>query len=139
MTTPGTTPSGGLRQLLFWALVAAFGWLVIDHLAELEELGWTLRQGQWAWVLLAAVLQFGFFVITAWQYQTAFALLSIRSGLWHLLPLVLGSLFINATAPAGGAAGVALFVNDAARRQQQPGRATAAFCWSSPVPLRRSA
>jgi phosphatidylglycerol lysyltransferase len=127
MAAPGTTPRDGLRQLLFWALVLVFSWLVIGHLAELEEVAWTLRQGQWAWVLLAAALQFAFFVITAWQYQTAFALVSIRSELRHLLPLVFGSLFINATAPAGGAAGVALFVNDAARRRQPPGRATAGF------------
>jgi uncharacterized membrane protein YbhN (UPF0104 family) len=116
-----------VRQLLFWALVVAFGWLVIEHLAELEELGRTLRQGEWQWVLLAASLQLAFFVIASWQYQVAFALVSIQSRLWQLLPLVVGALFVNATAPAGGAAGVALFVNDAARRQQPPGRATAGF------------
>jgi uncharacterized protein (TIRG00374 family) len=127
MTAPASSRNEGVRQLVFWALVVAFGWLVIEHLAALEELGRTLRRGQWEWVVLAGSLQCGFFVITAWQYQTAFALVSIRSHLWHLLPLVLGSLFINATAPAGGAAGVALFVNDAARRQQPPGRATAGF------------
>lgn len=127
MTTPTSSRNEGVRQLVFWALVVAFGWLVIEHLAELEELGRTLRQGEWQWVLLAASLQLAFFVIASWQYQVAFALVSIQSRLWQLLPLVVGALFVNATAPAGGAAGVALFVNDAARRQQPPGRATAGF------------
>lgn len=127
MTAPASSRNEEVRQLFFWALVVAFGFLLIEHLAELEELARTLRQGQWEWVLLAAILQVGFFVTTAWQYQTAFALVSIHSDLWQLLQLVVGALFMNATAPAGGAAGVALFVNDAARRQQAPGRATAGF------------
>ena len=114
------------KQLLFWLLVAAFAWLLGNHLAELEQLGQTLRQGRWSWVLAALLLQLAYAVVFSLLYAVAFAVVEIKSRVVSLLPLVFASLFVGATTPMGGAAGVALFVDDATRQGEPLGKATAA-------------
>ena len=42
---------------LFWIIVAAFLWLMVGHLTEIEKATLPLIQGQPEWMLLAAVLQ----------------------------------------------------------------------------------
>lgn len=44
------------RRWLFWLLIIAFVWIVLSRLTEIEKLAETLVQGQWEWVLAAAML-----------------------------------------------------------------------------------
>jgi len=46
---------------LFWILVAAFFWLMVSHLTEIEKATLQLIQGQPEWMLLAASLQVLYF------------------------------------------------------------------------------
>ncbi|MEW5872104.1 MAG: flippase-like domain-containing protein [Chloroflexota bacterium] len=115
-----------MRRLLFWFLVAAFLWALSTQSEELTSLIETLLEGHWDWVLGAALLQvFYFYVFTA-AFQSAFDAVEIKTKISNLLPVTLGSLFVNAVAPAGGAAGVALYVDDVSRRGNSGARATAA-------------
>ncbi len=111
------------RRLILWGLVLAFIWLLMARLNDIEQLARTLLQGQWAWVLAAAVLQLAYFVIFAWIYKVAFAAVGVESRMGELVPLTFSSIFINVAAPSGGMSGAALFVDDAARRGEKPARA----------------
>jgi len=113
------------RRWLLWVLIAAFVWLVVTRLGEIENLAETLSRGVWLWVVAAAALQLGHRVLLAKVYQVAFDLTGVKSNTLALVPVLLGSMFINAVAPSGGAAGVALFVDDAVQRGQSGARATA--------------
>jgi uncharacterized protein (TIRG00374 family) len=113
------------RRWLFWLLVIAFAvWLVASR-TEVGKLAETLAQGKWQWVLLAAALQLGHYVAFALMVQCAFQTVGVRSHLTELVPVTFASLFVNVAAPVGGASGVALFVDDAARRGQSGARASA--------------
>lgn len=114
-----------LRRLLLWILIGSFGWLVISRFNEIENLALTLSQGVWLWVLVAALLQVGYQLSLAYIYQSAFATVGVTSRIRELLPIVMGALFINVVAPAGGTAGLALFVDDAVQRKHSPARVTA--------------
>ena len=61
------------RRWLFWLLIAAFIWVVITRAAEIKNLATVLAQGQWEWVLAAALLQVAYYVVLAASYQSAFA------------------------------------------------------------------
>ncbi len=113
------------RRWLLWVLVIAFVWVVLSHFAELKTLATTLTQGKWQWVALALALQIGYYLLYTALYQAAFSTVEVRSRVWQLLPVVLGSLFINVVAPTGGTAGNALFLDDAARRGESPTRTAA--------------
>jgi uncharacterized protein (TIRG00374 family) len=110
------------RRWLFWLLIVAFIWIIVTRFAEIEGLAKTLAQGQWEWILAAAGLQVGYYVMTAATFQSAFDTLEVDSRIHDLIPLTLSSLFVNVVAPSAGASGAALFVDDAARRDQSPTR-----------------
>ncbi len=115
----------GKRRWLLWVLVISFIWLVASSLDDLEELFQTLRQGIWLWVLAAAVVQVGYYVGQAALHKIAFATLGVQSRVLSLVPVFMGSMFINVVTPAGGMAGLALFVDDAVQRGQSGARTAA--------------
>jgi uncharacterized protein (TIRG00374 family) len=111
------------RQWFFWLLVLVFAGLVITNLGEVRNLAETLVQGEWRWLLTAAALQGVYYVTLTALYQSAFDAVRVRSRLHELLPVTFASTFLNVAAPV--ASGMALFVDDAARRGQSPARASA--------------
>ncbi|HET6456800.1 MAG TPA: flippase-like domain-containing protein [Armatimonadota bacterium] len=114
-----------IRRWILWLLIIGFVWILVSRHTEIEKLADTLAQGQWQWVLLAILLQIVYYIVYAGLYQSAFYLVEVRRGLFSLLPVLFGSLFINVIAPTAGTAGTALFIDDAARHGQSPARTAA--------------
>lgn len=113
------------RRWILWVLLISFVWLIVSRADDLESLFLTLSQGIWLWVLAAALIQACYYLAQAALYKAAFATVGISSRLFGLVPVVLGSLFVNVVAPAGGTAGMALFVDDAAQNNQSAAKAAA--------------
>ncbi len=105
-----------IRRAVLWLLTGAFVWLVLSRADELRTLTDTLLQGRWQWVLVAVLLQVGYYGCYALIYKAAFATVKVRNNYWNLLFINFAAVFINTTAPSGGAAGLALFVDDAGHR-----------------------
>lgn len=112
------------RRWIFWILVVLFVWVVISRMSEIRKLAETLVGGQWQWVVVAALLQVVYFITYTGLYQSAFQVVGVQSKISELLPVTFASIFVNVAAPSGGASGVALFVDDAAKRGQSAARAT---------------
>jgi uncharacterized protein (TIRG00374 family) len=113
------------RRWILWLLVAAFLGVVATRFNEIQELCETLAQGQWEWVLAAALLQGVYYVAYAAVYQSAFYTVEVDSHISELVPVLLSSIFVNVVAPSGGASAAALFIDDAARRGQSAAKAAA--------------
>lgn len=113
------------RFWFFWLLLAAFIWFVSRNVTQVERLAETMVQGKWQWLAFAAFLQVIYYLVYTGLYQSAFSTVEVDSHLFSLLPVVLGSLFVNVVTPTGGASGAALFVDDASRRGQSTARAAA--------------
>jgi hypothetical protein len=110
---------------LFWILIAAFLWLMVSNLADIESVALPLIRGQPVWILLAAVLQVLYYTVFAAMFKSAFNTVDMRSSIRNLIPVTLGALFINLVAPTWGLAGAALYVDDASHRGESPARAAA--------------
>jgi uncharacterized protein (TIRG00374 family) len=110
---------------LFWIALAAFLWLMVGHLTEIEKAALPLIRGQPEWILLAAVLQVLYYAVFAAIFKSAFYTVDIKSRILDLIPVTLGALFINVVAPTWGMAGAALYVDDASHRGESPARAAA--------------
>ncbi len=113
------------RNWLILLLLSAFVWLIIRNIDQIKTLAGTLSQGKWQWLALAAMLQVVYYLFYTGIYQSAFDTLEVESSLFGLVPVVLGSMFVNVVMPTGGTAGAALFVDDAFRRGQSSGRTAA--------------
>jgi phosphatidylglycerol lysyltransferase len=110
---------------LFWILVIGFVGVVVSRFADLQSVLATLARGQWQWVFIAALLQVIYYIFYTGLYQSAFNAVEVEARLSELLPLTFASIFVNVVAPSAGISGAALFVDDAARRDQSPARAAA--------------
>jgi len=110
---------------LVWILIAAFLWLMVSHLTDIETVALPLIRGQPVWIFLAAVLQVFYYAIFAAMFKSAFNTVDMRSSIRNLIPVTLGALFINVVAPTWGMAGAALYVDDASHRGESPARAAA--------------
>jgi len=120
-----TGKSSSVQRWLFAILVVGFLWVLISRFAEIRQLLGTLVQGQLSWIALAAGLQTAYYVVYATLFWSAFRLVDIPSRVRDLLPITFASLFVNATTPSAGTAGIALFVDDTRRRGHSAAAATA--------------
>jgi len=114
-----------LRRLIYWILVIAFLYVVSVRYDEIIILTRTIAAGEWLWVIAAALLQVIYLTLFTTSFKFALYTVEIKRGFFDLLPVMLGSLFVNVVAPAGGVAGIALFVDDSSRRGFSPMRSTA--------------
>ena len=103
------------RFLLIFAF-AGLVVLVIVNFTSTRQFFQTLAQGNWLWVGAAIVSHLVYFVVYAVLYKIAFMLVGVSSRTRHLVQVLFASFFLDAVAPLGGAAGAALFVDDAERR-----------------------
>jgi phosphatidylglycerol lysyltransferase len=113
------------RRWILWLLALGFAWVMFSRYAQIQDLAQTLSTGAWQWVIVAALLQVVYYIIYAASYQAAFHTVEVKSKVLELIPVTLGSLFINVIVPVTGMAGVVLFVDDAGRRGESPSRAAA--------------
>lgn len=104
------------------SLTVLFLWALVSRFTELEQLRQTLQQGQWTFILAALVSQAVYFVVFAASYQAAFSTLDIETRTRDLVPVTLGSLFVNLVVPAGVAGGAALFAQELSRRGKPAAR-----------------
>ncbi len=113
------------RRLIYSILIVAFVWVIFSRSAEISLLAETLTDGNWDWVFAATGVEILYLFFFAFAYQAAFFTVEIRARFGEIFPVMLGSMFVNAVAPGGGVAGVALFVDDQSRRGHSGARATA--------------
>ena len=105
-------------------LTVFFLWALVSRFTELEQFKNTLQQGQWSWILAALFFQAFYFIAYTASYQAAFEALDIQTRTRDLLPITLGSLFVNLVVPVGIAGSTALFTQTFAR-QGKPAARTA--------------
>lgn len=112
-------------NILFLLLTIGLIWFVRANMTDLRQVTAVLAQAQWPWLAAAFALRLVYFVLFTLIYQTAFGAVGVQSRWRGLLPLTLAAAFIDTTAPLGGTASIAIFMDDARRRGQSPSRTAA--------------
>lgn len=110
------------RRWILLVLAVLFLWVVVSRVAELKQLEKILAGSQWNWVLAAILSQIVYYILFAGSYQAAFYTVGIPTRTRDLVPVTLGSLFVNVVVPAGGAGGAALFAEDLVKRGKPAAR-----------------
>jgi uncharacterized protein (TIRG00374 family) len=104
-------------------LGAAFVYL---SFGEIETILETLRKGNIWFVLLAILLQCAWFFAASSTYLSLYRVLGLDGTLLRLALTVVAANFVNIVAPSAGMGGMAVFVGDARRNGQSPGKVTVA-------------
>ncbi len=111
------------RRWLLVVVSLAFLALAVLRFDEIREVTLTLLHGDLQWVVVAVVLQIVCFVLYTVLYHCSFSTVDVQSRWPDLVPVFFASVCLKTMVPSGGVSGLALFVDDAARRGQSSARA----------------
>lgn len=99
---------------------------VISRFAEVQEIGATLADGDWHFLMLAILLQAGWLVNQATSYRVIYNGLGIQEKGLNMLKVATAAYFLSIVAPSGGFSGIAVLISNARKNGHSPGRATVA-------------
>ena len=109
--------------ILVLFLGAAFVYL---SFGEIQVILQTLRQGNFWFVLIALLVQFGWFAVLGLTFRSLYHLLGIDETIYKLSLLSTAANFVNIVAPSAGMGGMAVYISNARRRGFSRGKITVA-------------
>jgi glycosyltransferase 2 family protein len=102
-------------------LAAAFVYL---SLGEIESILQTLQKGNIWFILLAILIQGGWFVIDGLIYLSLYRTLGLDGTIQKMTLIAAAANFVNVIAPSAGMGGMAVFISHARRNRQSSGKVT---------------
>jgi len=113
-----------MRKFIFILVIFLAAALVYLSLGEIESILQTLRKGNLWFVLLAILLQSGWFLLAGLTYHALYHTLDMDGTIQEMTLLSAAANFVNVIAPTAGMGGVAVFISNARRNGQSPGKVT---------------
>ena len=115
-----------MRKIIFILALFLGAALIYLSFGEIESIVETLQRGNFWFILLAVVLQLGWYIAAGLNYQTLYQLLGMRESVARLSLLYASANFVNTVAPSAGVGGMAVFIGAASRDGHSPGKVTVA-------------
>lgn len=100
--------------------------IVIISFSELEQTVQTLQHGNFWFLLLALLIQVGWFFLVGITYRAFYRLLGMRESILNLTQMAAAATFVNVVMPTAGVGGIALFANAASKEGHPTGKVTLA-------------
>ena len=113
-----------MRKIIVLVVLFLAAGFVYLSLGEIEHIVATLNQGNFWLILLAGLVQVIWFVVTGFTYLTLYRLLGMDATIFKMTLISAAANFVNVIAPSGGMGGMAVFISNANRNGQSPGKAT---------------
>ena len=99
---------------------------VIVSFSELEQTVSTLKQGNFWFILLAFLIQIGWFFLVGITYRSVYQLLGMCDSILNLTKVAAAATFVNVVMPTAGVGGIAIFANAAKKDGHPTGKVTLA-------------
>lgn len=115
-----------MRKIIFIVVLFLGASFVYLSFGELQTILQTLKMGNFWFVLLALLIQCGWFLIAGLTYQALYKVLGLKSAVYQLSTMFAAANFVNIVAPSVGMGGMAVFISNATRNGQSPGKVTIA-------------
>ena len=109
--------------ILVLFLGAAFVYL---SFGEIQTILSTLKNGNFWFVLLAILIQCCWFFVSGFTFLSLYRLLGMDGTVPQLALMFSAATFVNTIAPSAGMGGMAVFISNANRNNQSPGKVTVA-------------
>ncbi len=115
-----------MRKFIFILVIFLGAAFVYLSFGELQVILKTLQQGNFWFVLIALLVQFGWFAIAGLTFRSLYHVLGIDETVYKLSLLAAAANFVNIVAPSAGMGGMAIYVSNAHRRGLSQGKITVA-------------
>src|SRR5688572_5335907 len=113
-----------MRKLIFILLLFLGAAFVYLSFGELESILETLQQANICFILLAILIQFGWFLMMGLIYRSLYHVLNMDESFTRLSLLSASATFVNIVAPTIGMSHMAFFISHAARNGRSVGKVT---------------
>ncbi|HCC78181.1 MAG TPA: hypothetical protein DEP80_01040 [Anaerolineae bacterium] len=113
-----------MRKVLIAFVLLLGVLLVIFSFSEIENIVKTLKHSDWRFWGLALVVELIWLYNLATSFRALYRLMGIKEDSRHLFWVASAANFINVVAPSAGIGGMALFLDDAKRRNHPTGHVT---------------
>jgi len=100
--------------------------MVYLSFGEIETILQTLQMGEFRFIFLALLIQSAWFMVSGFTYFSLYRILGLDGTFYKLALMSATANFVNTVAPSVGMGGMAVFISDATRTNQSPGKATVA-------------
>ena len=100
--------------------------LVYLSFGEIETILQTLQMGELRFIFLALAIECTWFFVSGFTYFSIYRVLGLDGTFYKLAMMAVTANFVNTVAPSVGMGGMAVFISDATRTNQSPGKATVA-------------
>ncbi len=124
-SVPLFTYNAQMRKIITVLVFFVVAAIVILSFSEIEGILKTLRHSDGLFMLLALLAQMAWFLNEAAGYRALYRLMDVDEDYIHLILVSTAANFINVVAPSGGIGGVAVFIDDANKREMPRGLAAA--------------
>ncbi len=115
-----------MRKFIFIIVTFLGAAFVYLSFGELQVILKTLQQGNFWFVLIALIIEFGWFAIAGLTFRSIYHVLSIDETVYKLSLLAAAANFVNIVAPSAGMGGMAIYISNAHRRGLSQGKITIA-------------
>ena len=113
-----------MRKFLFILVLFLGAAFVYLSFGEIETILATLQKGELRFVVLAIFVQACWFAVSGFTYMSLYQLLGLDGTAYRLMLMSAAANFVNTVAPSAGMGGMAVFISNATRSNQSPGKAT---------------
>lgn len=115
-----------MRKILFIGVLFLGAAFVYLSFGEIETILQTLEKGNIWFILLAIGIQSCWFIVAGLILHSLNQLLGLNGTIREFTMLFAAANFVNIVAPSAGVSGAAVFISNANRTKQSPGKATVA-------------
>lgn len=115
-----------MRKFVFILVLFLGAAFVYLSFGELQTILDTLRQGNFWFVLIALLVQFGWFAVAGLTFRSLYHVLGIDETVVKLSLLTAAANFVNIVAPSAGMGGMAVYISNARKRGLSRGKITVA-------------
>jgi len=115
-----------MRKFIFIIVLFLGAAFVYLSFGELQTILQTLRQWNFWFVLIALIVQFGWFTVAGLTFRSLYNVLGIDETVYKLSLLSAAANFVNIVAPSAGMGGMAIYISNAHKRGLSRGKITVA-------------
>jgi uncharacterized protein (TIRG00374 family) len=116
--------NSGMRKIVVAVILLVAIAFVILRFSELQSMVDTLHRSDYRFLIAAVLVEMIWLFNAATAYSVLFRLVGIKEKSYRLVLVATAANFINVIAPSVGIGGIAVFVDDARRRNHPTGRVT---------------
>lgn len=115
-----------MRKFFFIVIVFLTAGFVYLSFGEIESIAETLQRGNMWFILLALLIECGWFVLAGSMIHALYRIVGLEESLKKMALLFAAGTFVSTVMPSAGMGAVAVFLNDARRNGQSTGKVTVA-------------